>query len=69
MAGKSTVSLSISFEKFKIKLDEGKIIDYFFSSVRPLTSGAHIPISQKHVNKKVLILVLDEQSEEKNDKI
>ena len=58
---KSTVTLSITYKDVKLSLKKNKIKDYFFSSVRPMTSGAYIPISQKYKHHKVIILVLQNE--------
>lgn len=57
---KSSVTLGIKFSDFKIKLKESKIKDCFISKVKPLTSGAYVPISQKYKDKEVFIIVLED---------
>jgi len=58
---KSTVTLTIGFKDFMIKLKDSKIQDCFYSCVRPLSnSGAYVPMPQKFINKKVFVVILED---------
>ena len=49
-------------DKAKVKLADGRVIQFFKSRVRKYasSSGAYIPISQDHEDRQVIILVLDD---------